>query len=88
MTEESPLYEIEPIEVEHVEDDDGAHFQAIVAPTQSGIRLHGDSGVRITLDVDESFMGDALKLVMWRDGVLDVRIRPGIVSKGDSWAVS
>ena len=53
-----------------------AHFQAIVAPTQSGIRIHGDSGVRITLDVDESFMAEALKLVMWRDGVLDVYVRP------------
>lgn len=43
----------------------------------TAIKICGDgSGMRIQLDVPESEMAEALKLLMWRERVLVVEVRP------------
>lgn len=55
---------------------DRAVFRAVLPNTQGAIRVHGDSGMRITLDVSEDELPEALKLVMWRQRVLVVTVEP------------
>jgi len=56
--------------------DDAITFEAVLPSTQSAIRVHGESGMRIELDVDETNLPEALKLVLWRERVLRVTIEP------------
>lgn len=53
-----------------------AEFVAVLAPVATAIRVHGDAGARITLDVDDSNLPEALKLIAWRDCILRVTIEP------------
>ena len=53
-----------------------AKFSAWLPSTMTAIRVHGDSGARITLDVDDKQMAEVLKLVLWRDCGLEVTVRP------------
>ena len=56
---------------------DSASFLAAFPTIQSAIKVYGDKqGMRIQLDIPESEMGEALKLLMWREMVLRVDVRP------------
>ncbi len=57
-------------------DDNSATFRATLPPVLSAIRLAGDGGMRIMLDVPESDMPEALKVLMWREQVLKVTVEP------------
>jgi len=51
-------------------------FLAIIPHTQTAIRLHGEGGARLTLDVDMTQEDELLKLKNMRDVMLVVTIRP------------
>lgn len=56
---------------------EAASFLAAFPAIQSAIKVYGDKqGMRIQLDVPESEMGEALKLLMWRERVLRVTVGP------------
>ena len=53
-----------------------ATFSAVLPSVATAIRIHGDCGIRIMLDVDDEHIAEALKLVAWRRDVLEVTVRP------------
>ncbi len=55
---------------------DTASFLATFPPILSALRMAGDGGMRIQLDIPESEMGEAAKLLLWRQRVLRVTIEP------------
>ena len=56
---------------------DEATFLASFPTIMSAIKVYGDrQGMRIQLDVPESEMGEAVKLLAWREQVLEIRVRP------------
>jgi len=56
---------------------EAAEFAAVFPSIQSSIKVHGDEqGMRIQLDIPESEMSEAVKILMWRGVVLRVRIEP------------
>ena len=60
-----------------VNDDDKATFVATFPCIQGAIKVTGDrQGMRLQLDVPESEMHEAVKLLMWRQRVLRVTIEP------------
>ena len=57
--------------------DEAASFLAAFPAIQSAIKVYGDKqGMRIQFDVPESEMGEALKLLMWRERVLRITVEP------------
>lgn len=56
--------------------DNSATFLVTLPPILSAIRMAGDGGMRIQLDVPESEMGEAIKLLMWRERVLRITVEP------------
>jgi len=65
-------------------DDESADFDAVIPSTATAIRIHGDEGMRLTLDVDETNLPDALRLLSWRGRLLRVTVRPAD-SGGTRW---
>ena len=58
-------------------DMDRATFRAAFPSIQSAIKVTGDgNGVRVQLDIPESEMAEAVKLLQWRQCVLVVTIEP------------
>jgi len=55
---------------------DSITFEAVIPSTVSAIRIHGDEGMRLTLDVDETNLPEALQIVCWRGEPLRVTIEP------------
>ena len=55
---------------------ESASFRASFPPVLSAIRMAGDGGMRIMLDIPESDMSEALKLLMWRGVVVKVTVEP------------
>ena len=56
---------------------DSASFLAAFPAIQSAIKVYGDKqGMRIQLDIPESEMGEALKVLMWRERVLRITVEP------------
>jgi len=56
---------------------EAATFLASFPAIQSAIKVYGDrQGMRVQLDIPESEMGEAIKLLMWRERVLVVTIGP------------
>ena len=53
-----------------------ARFQATLPPILSAVKVSGDGGLRIQLDVPESDEADALMLLLWRERVLTVTVEP------------
>jgi len=50
-------------------------FLASFPPIQTAIKVHGSGdGMRIQLDIPESEMAEALKLLMWRESILKVTV--------------
>ena len=61
---------------------ESATFRASFPPVLSAIRMAGDGGMRIMLDIPETDMAEALKLLMWKGSVLRVTVGPE--QKGES----
>ena len=56
---------------------EAASFLASFPAIQSAIKIYGDKqGMRIQFDVPESEMGEAVKMLMWRERVLRVTVEP------------
>ena len=56
---------------------DKAEFLASFPAIQSAIKVYGDrQGMRIQLDIPESEMAEALKVLMWREQALRIVIGP------------
>ncbi len=54
-----------------------ATFLAAFPTIQSAIKIYGDrQGMRIQFDIPESEMGEAVKLLAWREQVLEITVRP------------
>lgn len=52
-------------------------FLASFPAIQSAIKVYGDKqGCRIQLDIPESEMGAAIELLLWRERVLEITVRP------------
>ena len=63
--------------------DDSAKFLAAFPAIQSAIKVYGDEqGMRVQLDIPESEMAEAVKLLAWRGVVLRVTVEPEI-TRGD-----
>ena len=63
---------------------DAASFLAAFPAIQSAIKVYGDKqGMRVQLDIPESEMGEALKLLMWRERVLRITVEPESGTDGD-----
>lgn len=57
--------------------DEAVTFHAAFPAIQSAIKVYGDKqGMRVQLDIPESEMAEALSLLMWRERVLEITIRP------------
>lgn len=64
--------------------DDRAVFEAAFPAIQSAIKIYGDrQGMRVQLDIPESEMGEATKLLLWRERVLRVTVEPATDSDRD-----
>ena len=55
---------------------DSATFRATLPPILSAIRMAGDGGMRIMVDIPETDMPEALKLLMWKGRVLRMTVGP------------
>jgi len=56
---------------------ESATFRAAFPSIQSAIKVYGDKqGMRVQLDIPESDMSAALSLLLWRERVLEVTVRP------------
>ena len=66
--------------------DKPAVFLAAFPAIQSAIKIDGaGNGMRVQLDIPESEMGEATKLLLWREQVLKVTVEPDSGSgRGDS----
>jgi len=54
-----------------------ATFIASFPPIQSAIKITGDgNGMRLQLDVPETEMGEAVKVLAWRECALKITIEP------------
>ena len=53
-----------------------ARFVASFPSIQSAIKIAGDGGMRIQLDIPESHVAQALAIMAWRDSLLEVTIKP------------
>ena len=51
-------------------------FRATIPPIMSALKIGGDGGARLQLDIPESDLLDALPLLAWRDKVLVVTVAP------------
>jgi hypothetical protein len=65
-----------------------AVFMATIPPIMSGIKTGGD-GMRVQFDIDESNIGEAVKLIGMRGELLEVtvrvRARDGKGNDSDVW---
>lgn len=60
-----------------VEMSDKAEFLASLPASKTAIQIHGSGrGMQIILSIPESQLGEAYKLLNWRDQVLQVAIEP------------
>ena len=57
---------------------DTATFRATLPPILSAIRMAGDGGMRIMVDIPETDMPEALKLLMWKGRVLRMTVGPEV----------
>ena len=60
---------------------ESASFLAAFPTIQSAIKIYGDlQGMRIQFDIPESEMGEAIKLLMWRERVLRLTVEPEVMN--------
>ena len=53
-----------------------ATFEATLPPILSAVKVSGDGGLRIQLDVPQTDEADALKLLLWRERGLRGTVEP------------
>lgn len=58
--------------------DEQAQFRASLPSILSAIKVSGDGGLRLQLDVPDSDMAEALRLLLWRECVLIVTVKPDL----------
>ena len=64
---------------------DSATFRATFPPIQSAIKIYGDeTGMRIQLEIPESDMAQAVKLLTMRGKVLLVTVKPQEYERDES----
>ena len=56
--------------------DECAVFLASLPPIMTAIKVSGDGGASIQLDVPDTHIADVLRLLLWRDTVLEVTVKP------------
>ena len=56
--------------------EDYSEFTASFPDIQGAITFHGSGGMRIQLEIAEDQIGEAAKLLMWRELPLQVTIKP------------
>ena len=62
---------------ERMSDIDKAIFLATFPAIQSAIKVYGDEqGMRVQLEIPESEMAEAVKLLQWRGKVIRVTVEP------------
>ena len=67
---------------------ESATFLASFPTIQSAIKIDGGgNGMRVQLDIPESEMGEALKMLLWREKVLRVTVEPEQADSRDEWAL-
>jgi len=57
-------------------DEPEAQFSAVLPSVGNAIKIHGESGTRIQLDIPDTDVAEVLKLVAWRECELQVTVRP------------
>jgi hypothetical protein len=57
-----------------VEEKELVEFIATFPPILSAIKIDGSGGMRLQFDVPESEMGNAIRLLMWRDKCLKITV--------------
>lgn len=57
-------------------------FKASFAPLESAIKISSEGGMRITLDIPESDLANALYLLELRDKVFTVNVTHELTQKG------
>ena len=63
-----------------------ASFLAAFPSIQTALKVHGSgNGMRIQLDIPESEMGEAAKLLLWRQRVLRVTVEPEQQERRGEW---
>lgn len=55
---------------------EAVEFVASIPPIQSAIKIDGQGGARIQLDVPENEMGNFIKVMMWRGMRLKISVEP------------
>lgn len=53
-----------------------ATFLATIPPILSALKVSGDGGARIQFDVSDTDLAEALRILLWRDQVLEITVRP------------
>jgi len=67
---------------------ESATFLAAFPTIQSAIKIDGGgNGMRVQLDIPESEMGEALKMLLWREQVLQVTVEPEQAGSHDEWGL-
>jgi hypothetical protein len=65
--------------------DDRAVFRASLPPILSAIRFSGDGGMRVQLDIPETDLGEATKLLLWKGTVLRITVEPEQREQDRDW---
>lgn len=55
---------------------DSTTFRATMPPILSALKVSGDGGARLQLDIPECDLPDVLRLLAWRERVLVVTVVP------------
>ena len=66
-------------------DDDRAVFRASLPPILSALRFSGDGGMRVQLDIPETDLGEATKLLLWKGTVLRITVEPEEKGRDQDW---
>jgi len=64
-----------------------ARFRAAFPSIQSALKI-GPDGMRVQLDIPESEMAEAVKLLQWRERVLIVTVEPEQDGERGAWDIS
>ena len=51
-------------------------FKASVPPISGWIRVGGDGAARVVFDVPDTSLAEVLALILWREQVLEVTVKP------------
>lgn len=64
--------------------DDAVTFKGYFPPIQSAIKIDGQGGARIQLEIPESEVGNFIKAMTWRGKILVVTMEPEVLTNLDA----